>query len=135
MARIWSVDRVKHETCRARILVAFGEEIEVLTDERDERALVRGRVGQHVNLQLVQYFAKFLIAGQLRVRRGGRGGAGGERDGQNCSDGGAGKNFNSVVRGVGERYKKLWARRRVNGGKSGAAVLVEQRCEGLDGYI
>ena len=69
---------MKRETCRADISVAFGEDIEVLTDERDEWALVRGQVGQHVNLQLAQYFAKLLIAGQLRVCRGGRGGVGGD---------------------------------------------------------
>ena len=67
------IDLVKRETCRAHIRGAFGEDIEVLTDKRDERSLVRGRVGQRVNLQFAQYFAKFLISRQLRVRRGGRG--------------------------------------------------------------
>ena len=85
------------ETCRAHIRVAFGEDIEILTDERDERALVRGRVDQRVNLQFVQYFAKFLITRQLRVRRGGRGGVGSECDGRDCSDGGAGGDFDSAV--------------------------------------
>ena len=85
----WRVDLVKRETCRAHIRVAFGENIELHSDDLDDWALVRGRVGQRVNLQFAQYFAKFIIAGQLRVRRGARGGIGGECDGRNCGDEGA----------------------------------------------
>ena len=96
-ARVWRVNLVKRETCRAYIRVAFGEDIEVLTDERDERAIVMGRNGQRVNLQFAKYFAKFLTTGQLRVRRGGRGGVGGECDGRDRSDGGAGRDFDSAV--------------------------------------
>ena len=91
------VNLVKRNTCRAHIRVAFGEDIKVLTDERTTRALVSGRVGQNVNFQLTQYFAKFLIAGQLRVRCGGRRGVGGECDGRDSSDKDAGKNFNTSL--------------------------------------
>ena len=59
----------------------------------------------------------------------------GERDGRSCSDGGAGGNFNFVVRGVGDWTEKFRAGRRVDRRESGAAVLVEQRREGLDGNI
>ena len=96
-APVMSVDFVKRETYRAHIRVAFGVDIELLTNERDESSLVRGRVWQHDNLQLAQYIAKFLIAGQLRVCRGGRGGVGGKCDGRNCSNWGASGDFDSTV--------------------------------------
>ena len=47
---------------------------------------MRGRVGQHLNLQVVQYFAKVVIAGTLRVRRCGRWGVSGECDGRISSN-------------------------------------------------
>ena len=58
---------------------------------------MRGGVGQRVNLQFAQYFAKFLIAGQLWIRRGSRGGVGGECDRRNCSDSGACGNFDTTL--------------------------------------
>ena len=96
-ARIWPVDLVKRETCRANISVAFGDNVEILANERDERSLVRGRIGQRVDLQIAQYFAKLLIAGQLRIRRGSLGGVGGECDGRDCSDGSASRDFYSSI--------------------------------------
>ena len=49
-ARVWRVDLVKRETCRANISVALGEDVEILANERDERSLVRGRIGDRVDL-------------------------------------------------------------------------------------
>ena len=55
------VNLVKRETFRAHISVAFDEDDEVLTDERDERALVLGLIGKRVNLQFTQYLAELLV--------------------------------------------------------------------------
>ena len=92
-ARVWRVDLVKRESCRANISVALGKDVEILANERDERSLVSGRIGQRVDLQFAQYFAKLLIAGELRIRRGSGGGVGGECDWRDCSDGSASEDF------------------------------------------
>ena len=49
-ARVWRVDLVKRETSRANISVALGENVEILANERDTRSLVRGKIGQRVDL-------------------------------------------------------------------------------------
>ena len=105
---------MKRETCRANISVAIKDDVEILANERDKRSLVRSRIGQRVDLQFAQYFAKLLIAELVRIRRGSGGGVGGECNGRDCSDESASVDLNSAIREIGDLYTKLRAGRRVD---------------------
>ena len=64
--RIAGIYLVESQIRSADIWVALGEIIEILGQQREQLLLMRGGVGQRVDLQLVKHISEFRLVGQAR---------------------------------------------------------------------